>query len=85
MSCKIFSMKQLQNQQTSNCNSYKAKFGGTRGFKEYVGWSMREHKVLRVSEPHSLPNSPSHHQKKKIERKARNCAASFFLFIHIFM
>jgi hypothetical protein len=34
--------------------------------KKCGGWSMREHKVLGVSEPrHSLPNSPSH-QKKKI-------------------
>jgi hypothetical protein len=46
---------------------------------------MLEHKVLGVSEPHSLPKSPSHHPKKStIGQKARNCAGSVFFFIYSF-
>ncbi len=56
-------------------------FWGTKMCKECGGWSMREHKVLPVSEPRSLPLSPA---KKKNALKARNCAASVFLFIYSF-
>ncbi len=41
-------------------------------YERVQGWSMREHKVLAVSEPHhSLPNSSSHHEKKKIRAQGK--------------
>jgi len=53
-------------------------FWGTKMCKECGGWSMREHKVLPVSEPHSLPLSPAK-KKNNAQGKELRCQC---LYIH---